>query len=136
MGTRFERIEGTQELLRESLAFILAHLPMDAEIGPEMSPAVLAAIGIEAADVLDFALPIGEGLARVQLLITPYLGLQINLLAASAERDTLTEDERVDLVGRLLAECIIPAFEAHPGTALVVVEGDERKTLRHRSSPT
>ena len=94
MGVRFEAMRGDTEQLRAAMAHIRDHLPADAAPGPTMDPRMLAAIGIEAADILDFALPVEGGHAAVQLLITPSLGLRINRLVASAERDVLGEAER------------------------------------------
>ena len=85
-------------------------------------------IGIDAADMLELAVPVKGGQAKVQLLIT-VLGLTINHLAADAGREILSTEERQAVLELILTKSLIPAFHATPGCSLVVRE-DKKETVK------
>ena len=125
---QFEAIRGDVQALRAILTHIRTHPPHGVEVLDPMPPTLLMTIGIDAADMLELAVPVKGGQAKVQLLIT-VLGLTINRLAADAGRETLSTEERRAVLELILTKSLIPAFHVTPGCSLVVRE-DKKETVK------
>ena len=120
---RFHAIEGERDALRAVLAAIAAKRVGGITVQPPWPPQMLAATSLEAADmlVLDVSLISGR-VAQVQLLVTRLRQLIVNDLAVKgvAGLETLTANEKAEVMTVLFTQCLVPAFEAVPDVVLVV----------------
>ena len=105
-------------------------MPHGVQMSSAMPPELLAIIGIEEEDVLDFSLAFGGRTVLVQLLITMER-LTVNRLVSDSEAEALTAAETSEVMTWIFTDCLHPAFQMCPGTTMVVRDADSVKHIQH-----